>query len=90
MLPALIEQEQQRTRPEQRGHRLAVLTRCRGKAGDTGEIPAQHARILLVDLTQSDLPLSDINELAEVCEPGVTVVAIGDRNDVGLFRELMN
>ncbi|MCB9942475.1 MAG: pilus assembly protein CpaE [Geminicoccaceae bacterium] len=47
-------------------------------------------RILLVDLTQSDLPLSDINELAEVCEPGVTVVAIGDRNDVGLFRELMN
>ena len=47
-------------------------------------------RILLVDLTLSELPLSDINELAEVCEPGVTVVAIGDRNDVGLFRELMN
>ncbi|MCB2055124.1 MAG: AAA family ATPase [Geminicoccaceae bacterium] len=47
-------------------------------------------RMLLVDLSQSDLPLSHINELAEVCEPGVTVVAVGDRNDVGLFRELMN
>ena len=49
-----------------------------------------HRASCLWDLTQSDLPLSDINELAEVCEPGVTVVAIGDRNDVGLFRELMN
>ena len=31
-----------------------------------------------------------MNELAEVCEPGVTVIAIGDRNDVGLFRDLIN
>lgn len=47
-------------------------------------------RVLLVDISASELPLSDINELAEVCEPGVSVVAIGDRNDVGLFRELIN
>src|SRR5260370_15770303 len=26
--------------------------------------------------------------IADVCEPGVTVVAIGDRNDVGLYRDL--
>ena len=31
-----------------------------------------------------------VNELAEVCEPGVTVITIGDRNDVGLFRDLIN
>ena len=31
-----------------------------------------------------------MGELAEVCEPGVTVIAIGDRNDVGLFRDLIN
>lgn len=45
-------------------------------------------RLLIVDITGSDLPISEVNELAEVCEPGVTVIAIGDRNDVGLFREL--
>lgn len=47
-------------------------------------------RVLLVDISASELPLSDINELAEVCEPGVSVVAVGDRNDVGLFRELIH
>lgn len=47
-------------------------------------------KTLVVDVCKSELPLSDINELAEVCEPGVNVIAIGDRNDVGLFRELLN
>ena len=47
-------------------------------------------RLLVVDLSGMELPLSAINELAEVCEPGVTVIAIGDRNDVGLFRDLIN
>lgn len=47
-------------------------------------------RVLLVDISNSELPLSDIDELAEVCEPGVSVVTIGDRNDVGLFRELIH
>lgn len=47
-------------------------------------------KTLIVDVCKCDLPLSDINELAEVCEPGVSVIAIGDRNDVGLFRELLN
>ena len=35
-------------------------------------------RILVVDITGVDLPLSAVNELAEVCEPGVTVIAVGD------------
>lgn len=47
-------------------------------------------RILIVDISASELPLSDIDELAEVCEPGVSVIAIGERNDVGLFRELIH
>jgi len=47
-------------------------------------------KLLIVDLSTSNLPLSDINELAEVCEPGITVIAMGDKNDVGLFRELLN
>jgi pilus assembly protein CpaE len=46
-------------------------------------------RLLLVDLSGSELPLSEINSLADVCEPGVTVLAVGDRNDCGLFRDLL-
>ena len=44
---------------------------------------------LLVDLQGSVMPLSDLGRLAEVCEPSVQVVALGERNDVGLFRSLL-
>lgn len=46
-------------------------------------------KLLVVDLTGAEMPLSDINGLADVCEPGVTVIALGDRNDCGLFRDLL-
>ena len=46
-------------------------------------------KLLVVDLSNSELPLSDINSLADVCEPGVTVLALGARNDCGLFRDLL-
>jgi pilus assembly protein CpaE len=46
-------------------------------------------KLLVIDLSGSDLPLSDVNSLADVCEPGVTVIALGDRNDCGLFRDLL-
>ncbi|WP_429278312.1 AAA family ATPase [Novosphingobium gossypii] len=45
--------------------------------------------ILLVDLSESGDPLSDINALAEVCEPGTVVVAVGQVNDVRLYRDLV-
>jgi pilus assembly protein CpaE len=45
--------------------------------------------ILLVDLSESSDPINDINGLAEVCEPGTVVVAMGQVNDVRLFRDLM-
>ncbi len=45
--------------------------------------------ILLVDLSESGDPLSDINALAEVCEPGTVVIAIGQVNDVRLYRDLV-
>ena len=44
--------------------------------------------LLIVDISGVDLPLSQMHALADVCEPGVTVVAIGNRNDVGLYRDL--
>ena len=45
--------------------------------------------VLIVDISGVDLPVSKVHELAEVCEPGVTVVAIGSNNDVGLYRDLI-
>jgi pilus assembly protein CpaE len=35
------------------------------------------------------MPASRVHDLAEVCEPGVTVIAIGDHNEIGLFRDLL-
>ena len=46
-------------------------------------------RIVVVDISKSELPISDINSLAETCEPGVEVIVIGAQNDIGLFRDLM-
>ena len=45
--------------------------------------------ILLVDLSESGDPLNDINGLAEVCEPGTVVIAVGQVNDVRLYRDLV-
>lgn len=45
--------------------------------------------LLLIDLHGSVMPLSDLARLAEVCEPSVQVIALGERNDVGLYRSLL-
>jgi pilus assembly protein CpaE len=50
---------------------------------------AASPNILMVDLSESGDPLNDINALAEVCEPGTVVVAIGQVNDVRLYRDLL-
>src|SRR5262249_37787716 len=44
---------------------------------------------IIVDISGADMPASRIHDLAQVCEPGVTVIAIGDRNDIGLYRDLV-
>jgi pilus assembly protein CpaE len=45
--------------------------------------------ILVVDLSECSDPLTDINALAEVCEPGTVVIAVGQVNDVRLYRDLL-
>ncbi|WP_265563349.1 pilus assembly protein CpaE [Sphingomicrobium arenosum] len=45
--------------------------------------------VLFVDLSESADPLTDINGLAEVCEPGTIVIAAGQVNDVRLYRDLV-
>lgn len=46
-------------------------------------------RQLVIDVSDSVLPVSDLMRLADVCDPSVRVIAIGTQNDVGLFRNLL-
>ncbi|MGD9810733.1 MAG: pilus assembly protein CpaE, partial [Sphingobium sp.] len=50
---------------------------------------AASPHILFVDMSESIDPLTDINGLAEVCEPGTIVIACGQVNDVRLYRDLL-
>lgn len=45
-------------------------------------------RLLLVDIGGIGDPLPQINRLAEICAPDTEVVAVGDRNDIALYRDL--
>jgi pilus assembly protein CpaE len=52
--------------------------------------------VLIVDLdgprsriVTDDDPLAGLNHLAEACDPGVKVIAVGTRNDVGFYRALL-
>src|ERR1700756_4434295 len=46
-------------------------------------------RQLIVDLSGSAMPLSDLARLSDVCEPSVAGGVVGDRNDVDLYRNLL-
>ena len=45
--------------------------------------------VIIVDVSEVDLALNHIDELANVCEPGVQVIVLGTENNVGLFRDLI-
>lgn len=45
---------------------------------------------LVVDLSESADPRADISALADVCEPGTLVLAMGSLNDVQLYRDLIS
>jgi pilus assembly protein CpaE len=47
-------------------------------------------QILVIDLSESPDTVADINGLAEVCEPGTIVLAVGSINDVLFYRDLLN
>lgn len=46
--------------------------------------------LLIVDLSGSSLPITEIERISEVCEPSVKVLALGDTNDISVFRQLLN
>ncbi len=45
-------------------------------------------RMLIVDLSGSEMPLSDMDELINVCGPNVIIIALGEVNDIALYRDL--
>ncbi len=47
-------------------------------------------KFLLVDLSELADPRADLNSLAEVCQPGTLVIALGTANDVSLYRDLID
>ncbi|GLQ06666.1 cellulose synthase operon protein YhjQ/BcsQ [Sneathiella chinensis] len=72
---------------------LRMEPECR--SGNVTAATAYFARnpspdVLIVDISGVDLPLSHMNELAKVCAPDVKVIAIGDRDAVGLYRNLLD
>jgi len=50
---------------------------------------ARSPHILVVDISDVALPVTEVHRLADVCEPGVSVIVIGERNEVGLYRDLL-
>jgi pilus assembly protein CpaE len=44
--------------------------------------------LLVVDISGIGDPLSAMRDLAEVCGPDISVIVIGDRNDIVFYREL--
>jgi pilus assembly protein CpaE len=64
--------------------------KCGGIARAIQHLSAERSpESLIVDISDSNMPASQMHDLAELCEPGVTVIAIGSRNDVGLYRDLV-
>jgi pilus assembly protein CpaE len=46
-------------------------------------------KILIIDISDSELPLGDITKIKEHSTPNINIIAVGTRNEVGLFRDLM-
>ena len=45
---------------------------------------------LFVDLASSPAPLGELDKLSGVCDPGTQVIAIGEVNDITVFRDMLS
>ncbi len=45
---------------------------------------------LFVDLASSPAPLGELDKLSGVCDPGTQVIAIGEVNDISVFRDMLD
>lgn len=46
-------------------------------------------KVVLVDISESELPLTDLTTITEVCSPDVRMIVVGSQNNVSIFRELL-
>jgi pilus assembly protein CpaE len=46
-------------------------------------------KVLIIDISDSELPLNDVAKIKEYSAPALNLIVIGSKNDVGLFRDLM-
>ena len=71
---------------------LAYAEAKQGKIADIVEFmkTSRTPKVLIADISDSELPLGDINKIKEFSAPNINIIVIGTRNDVGLFRDLMN
>lgn len=46
-------------------------------------------RMIIIDVSGSEMPLSEMDEAVSICGPNVIIIAIGEENDIGLYRDLM-
>lgn len=58
----------------------------RSAIGAMAKLPTPE--VLIVDLTGESQPLATLKELADIVEPGVRVLAIGETDDVDFYRRL--
>lgn len=72
------------------GPSVASATIRRGGCRDAVTYLSQASTpsLVLVDLTGSETPLSDMDELVSVCGPNTVIIAMGEVNDIGLYRDL--
>jgi pilus assembly protein CpaE len=59
---------------------------CREAAHYLAQSPAP--RMIIVDLSGSEMPLSEMDEIVSVCGPDVVIIAMGEVNDIALYRDL--
>jgi pilus assembly protein CpaE len=70
---------------------LAYAETRQGKISDVIEFMKNNRtpKILIVDISDSELPLGDVAKIREHSTPNLNIIVIGSRNDVGLFRDFM-
>ncbi|GHU12002.1 fimbriae assembly protein [Alphaproteobacteria bacterium] len=47
-------------------------------------------KTIIVDISNSELPMSDLGKIIDSGVPSMNIITIGSKNDVGLFRDLMS
>jgi len=75
---------------------LAAAQGWRNPVAIEGGIAAAHdyitkhapPNLLIVDIDDAEDPVKALTELAELCPPEMTVIALGNRNELTLYREL--